>query len=1084
MRLFFAVIAVLLFFACPHLSAQEITLEHADSSRFRVFEDSMMTYVYGDVHIRRGDADIYADSVFYSSTGHYKFMGNIRFADTSRTITTQTLFYDENTDKFRAFGRSKLVDIGQDIELNGDSVYYDNNTKILTVMGNPHIAFNINDPRKLIDVDCDSLVFYSDENYGRAFGDVVITKSNLVATCGKALMMPDSNYLMLTEKPEAFQDRNTVSGDSMAIYLKNDLLDYIDVKGNAAAVYKQSSAGNDTLFTESKLQAKKITFIFEDEELVRIQSAGNSYSEYIPVAGDSLVSGRNIASGDSIKLYFDNRNLEEVEIIISCEGKYLSSPKIDSTGAVVEEDTINYKSDRLLYKIGWHVIDLYSNAEVSHQTVSLEADTISYDTDSKVVRAESWWKSLPDGDSLFHPVVLRDQADVIYGSRLAYNVDTRRGKIKQSDTEMDNAYYHGNVIRKQEEDVLYVNGGSYTTCNLNQPHFHFYSNKMKLISNDRVIARPVVLFIEKIPVFYLPYFVFSIKKERHSGFLSFQIGNFDRGRRFVNNLGYYWALSDYYDMTTSIDYNDEVGVTFNLGFRYALRYNFSGSVDGAYARETQHTLSGTNKRNRWKLNARHQQTLTQTSSLSGTASFVSDASYYTDISTNPAERLDRSLRSQLNFRKSWGRSSFQAVVQGTNNLDLHNITYDLPRLSFSLSSRALFPAEEATAEKRWYQNLMLSYSVNTNNYISQTGTDSTETRKHYALARHNMNLSMPTNIFKYLTISPNAVINENWFYIFDTDQSRDAELATKTGLRRADLSFGMSANTKLYGLFRPPISGLIGIRHVMNPSINFSYRPKSDRHADEASFVGLGSGGAESQNLGWSLSNLFQMKYKKGEQERKLDLFTLAFSANYNFKAEGYKWSDLSTTMRSSTIPYLTFSLTARHDLYNRSTQKLDVLHAHLKSISLSTFFSYSGQSGVLGGSSGPEPIDSVTGIKFPGQGQKHPWSITIGHRYAESRGTLFTSITNTLTMGSEFYLTDNWKVGFSQYYDIRKKEIVERRFSFYRDLHCWEAVFYWIPNGSLQGYYFRINIKALPDIKIEKSESGISSPLSDQFNF
>jgi hypothetical protein len=60
----------------------------------------------------------------------------------------------------------------------------------------------------------------------------------------------------------------------------------------------------------------------------------------------------------------------------------------------------------------------------------------------------------------------------------------------------------------------------------------------------------------------------------------------------------------------------------------------------------------------------------------------------------------------------------------------------------------------------------------------------------------------------------------------------------------------------------------------------------------------------------------------------------------------------------------------------------------------------------------------------------------------------------------------------------------VERRFSFYRDLHCWEAVFYWIPNGSLQGYYFRINIKALPDIKIEKSESGISSPLSNQFNF
>ena len=174
-------------------------------------------------------------------------------------------------------------------------------------------------------------------------------------------------------------------------------------------------------------------------------------------------------------------------------------------------------------------------------------------------------------------------------------------------------------------------------------------------------------------------------------------------------------------------------------------------------------------------------------------------------------------------------------------------------------------------------------------------------------------MSMPTTILKYFTVSPNATINEDWFYIFDTDQSREASLMTETGLRRAAFTFGMSSNTKLYGMFRPPISGLVALRHVVTPTLSYSYRPKADRHAEEAAYAGIGSGGAESKSLRWSLGNLFQMKYRSGEQEKKLDLFTLNFSASYNFKAPEYKWSNLNTTMRSSTIPYLTFSLSASH---------------------------------------------------------------------------------------------------------------------------------------------------------------------------
>ena len=1072
----FVFLAVLL--NTPHLVGEDIILEHADSTRFEILEDSIITYLYGHVSFMQGNSRIQADSVIYSSNGYYRFCGGTQYDDSLRSLSTDLLEYNSLTDMFYSYGGANLIDMEEFVTVGGDSVWFDNTNQVLTVTGSPNIIFNNNDPTRMIYVDCDSLQYYSNKKYAETYGNVEITKGNLEALCGRAYLMPDSNQLILMDNPTAKQLDNSVAGDSMTVYLSDDLIDNIDVNENATALYTQKSSGEDSTYTESRLKAKNIQFQFDNEQLSRIISAGNSYSEYIPTANDTISSGRNIASGDSIKLHFLYRKLIEVEIITSCQGAYYSSAKIDSTGALIDEDTIKYSTDHLRYIIGDNTIRLHGNSEVKHETVTLDGDTILYNTGTKILQAKSYWSYGSEGDSSFHPIVLTDKAEIIYGERLSYNVATQRGKIKESDTEMEQAYYHGKIIRKQEEDILLVNGGRYTTCEYPEPHFQFYSSNMKLLNDDRVIARPVILYIDKIPIFYLPYFVFSIKKDRHSGFLPFQIGNFERGSRFVNNLGYYWALSDYYDLQTSIDYNDEVGVTFNAAVRYALRYKFSGSVSGSYARETSYNLAGQTSTNRWKLNLSHKHTLSQTASLNGTGNFVSDADYVTDISTDPEERLNRSLRSTLSFSKSWGRKSLTAVVKGTRNLDTDNTTYNLPDLSFSIPSRQIFAGDTKTEDLRWYQNLYLSYRAASTNYTSNTGKDSARTSRHYANMKHTFALSMPTTVMKYLTLSPSATINENWFYVFETDQSLEQGLNTNENLRRGDYSFGLSANTKLYGLFRPPIKGLIGLRHVITPSLSFSYRPKSDRHEDEASFAGIGTGGAESQTMRWSLDNLFQIKYKSGEQEKKLDLFTLGFSSSYNFKADSYKWSYLSTSLRSSTIPHLTFTASASHDLYDRDKQKLDIFGAKLKSLSLSSNFNIAGQMTTLGGHN---QIDS-SGAMFPSKGEKKPWSLSVGHRYSETRGDLSTSITHWLTISSEFSLTDNWKVSFSQNYDIRNKELTERSFSFYRDLHCWEAVFYWIPNGSRKGYYFRIGVKAIPDIKFEKSESGIRGALLDNF--
>lgn len=74
-------------------------------------------------------------------------------------------------------------------------------------------------------------------------------------------------------------------------------------------------------------------------------------------------------------------------------------------------------------------------------------------------------------------------------------------------------------------------------------------------------------------------------------------------------------------------------------------------------------------------------------------------------------------------------------------------------------------------------------------------------------------------------------------------------------------------------------------------------------------------------------------------------------------------------------------------------------------------------------------------------------------------------SIWGTLTI----QLTQNWKATASRRYDITNKKLTGENYSIYRDLHCWDAVFNFEKLGEQWRYDFKIRLKALPEIKVEK---------------
>jgi hypothetical protein len=105
-------------------------------------------------------------------------------------------------------------------------------------------------------------------------------------------------------------------------------------------------------------------------------------------------------------------------------------------------------------------------------------------------------------------------------------------------------------------------------------------------------------------------------------------------------------------------------------------------------------------------------------------------------------------------------------------------------------------------------------------------------------------------------------------------------------------------------------------------------------------------------------------------------------------------------------------------------------------------------------------------------------WDLRVKHYYRESgRGSAFTKI-HTVDFSAEVVPTPNWKFRYRQYYYIEGDRTVKRSLEVERRLNCWHGKFRWNIDGSNPGYGFVISLIQIPEIKFQKSESGIQSSL------
>jgi hypothetical protein len=100
------------------------------------------------------------------------------------------------------------------------------------------------------------------------------------------------------------------------------------------------------------------------------------------------------------------------------------------------------------------------------------------------------------------------------------------------------------------------------------------------------------------------------------------------------------------------------------------------------------------------------------------------------------------------------------------------------------------------------------------------------------------------------------------------------------------------------------------------------------------------------------------------------------------------------------------------------------------------------------------------------------PWNISLNYSYSYSNYLNQVSTSNTLMISGDVSITQKWKIQYSTNYDFKAMKLASATsFSIYRDLHCWDLSFQWVPFGYLKSYNVTLKVKStiLQDLKLSK---------------
>lgn len=569
-------------------------------------------------------------------------------------------------------------------------------------------------------------------------------------------------------------------------------------------------------------------------------------------------------------------------------------------------------------------ITLYNEAELYYKDVELKSGIIVLDYEKDEVYAGRIKDSA--GVLVQYPN-FKQGASEVQPDSIRFNFKTKKALIYNSRTEQGEFKIKAAVTKKENDSVYFLKGARFTTSkDIDNPEYYFQTNKVKFIPGKKVITGLTNMVIADVPTpLALPFAYFPMSQEKSVSGIIIPSYNDSNTRGFsLQNMGYYFALSDNYDLTVLGDYYTNGSYALRFESAYAKRYRYRGNVNIRYENliSSERGYPDYSKQNIYNIQWSHSKDTKSNPNSTFSASVNLGSSKYFKQSINQANvgsNLNNTLSSSISYNKTFNtipqaRLSLTATHSQNTQTEVINMT--LPTLQASIDRVYPFVGKNGV-KKGLIKNINLQYNLSGKNNIVTTDSlffKPQMFRDAQIGMQHSIPISTNFKIFKYFSAGASTNYQETWVTktidrTYDLEQSKVIDKTINGFDAFRTYNFSSNLGTTIYGTFNFGEDKRIqSIRHVMRPSVTYAYTPSFEKYYDnyavdasgrittqytrfENGVYGVPS--KDNSNIvGFALSNTFEAKVRdsdstKTEPKKIMLLNNLNFSTSYNFNANG-----------------------------------------------------------------------------------------------------------------------------------------------------------------------------------------------------
>ncbi|MNS51864.1 LPS-assembly protein LptD [compost metagenome] len=790
-----------------------------------------------------------------------------------------------------------------------------------------------------------------------------------------------------------------------------------------------------------------------------------------------------------------------------------------------EDEVTSVAKDSAIMDMEKNVFFLYGNAQINQKDIELKSGVVEFDQKSNVVSAYPTYDTA--GLKTSEQEFLQGSEKFQYDS-LKYNFKSKRAIVRNARSTYGDAFMISHQVKRNPDQSIYGYKNTYTTCNLDHPHYGIYAKKIKAIPNKVIASGPANLQIADIPTpLMFPFGIFPINPQQKSGFI-LPTYTMEQNRGLgLQRIGYYFDINDYIGATIQFDIFSKGSYGVYGSTNYTKRYKYNGSLNVNYSKSIfgEPYDVGKTEQNDFRIDWTHQVDPRSMPGASFNAKVEFGTGGYNRVNGMTSGMvLNNQYNTSIAYSKSWIGKPYALSMALRHNQSTNTGTgsITLPDITFNISQITPFQRKNSVGTPKWYEKISGTYMVAAQNrYDFVDSTFSLNNIKWSDFSsgiKHSFSLGAAYNILRFFNFSVNVPYNEYW----NTKQlirtwnpgTRKDDTAINMGFYATrDFSVTSSINTRIYGVKMFRKGRVAGIRHVITPALNFNYTPGFSNkpfnyfynYVDQYGYstalspysispgnVGYPTNPYPVGSAGISINNTLQMKVRGKDTGATrivsiLDGFGL--NANYNFFADSNNLSAINLNARTNVAKHLDLTLNGQLDAYrfkNGYRSKEFLINTggplvQLRTLGVGLGFNYQG------GEKSKKDNETEEGrkgeeaqllLRNNGINDYYdfniPWNININSSLNYVRRNLVSGkdtiiITPNLSFTGSIRFTPKMMLNITSGYDFYSKSIGYTTINVTRDLHCWQMMLNIVPFGIYRNYNFTINVKSsvLQDLKL-----------------